>query len=108
MKILKFNESTEDLNSTEKEVIRAFRESVLGREGSLFRDMFSGDGKRAVDSLLNKGILVKIKGHQYYNHLPNHEYLGLKGELYPESSEEFSEYRSSGWSEKGSYRFSRV
>jgi hypothetical protein len=99
MKYLKkFNDS--DLTPLEQDVIRALKTSVLGREGSIFYEMFSGDGQRAVDSLMEKGIVVEIKGHQSYS---NHLFIGLYNEVYPESQQEFIEYRNSGYSEKGSY-----
>ncbi len=91
---------SDDLSETEEQVIKALRDTVLGREGSIFLAMFSGEGRQAAEKLIKRGIVVHIKGHQ---NSFNQEFIGLAGELYPESNDEFNEYRTSGYSEKGSY-----
>src|SRR5574343_148532 len=90
------------LDDTENQVVGALRNTALGREGSIFIDMFSGEGRRAVEKLIKRGIVVKIESHA--SGLMNRQMIGLADEIYPETHEEFQDYRDSGWSERGSYR----
>lgn len=81
-----------DLNEIEQEIIRALKTSALGREGLIFEDLlYKHSG--AIKSLKERGIIFNIPlnpvqcGHGHY--------LGVVGEEYPMTREDWNDYRSS-------------
>lgn len=92
------------LSNDEKELIKAFQTSALGREGLLNDAFFTSNSKTTLKKLLLKGIVQEIKHFHHFNHLPNHKHYGLVGELYPQTSEEWEGFRDSGYSEKMSFK----
>lgn len=92
------------LSEDEKSLISAFKTTALGREGLLNDAFFSGAGRKALDSLMLRGIVHEIKHFKTYGWLPNHTHYGLVDEEYPKTDEEWSGFRDSGYSNKMSFR----
>lgn len=87
----------------EKQIIKAFRENPLGREGNINDAFFNSEGRELIRALIKKGVVKVIEHFHHFAYLPNHEHYGLVGEEYPTTHEEFHEFRTSSYSEKGSF-----
>lgn len=92
-----FDESS-PLSADENQLIEALKTSALGREGLIFKDMLRGEGYKAMKTLMLRGIVVDIKAFRTFSHLPNHDHIGLASEEYPETQEDWLDYRDSGMS----------
>lgn len=87
------------LTELEQQLIECLKTTTLGREGmvtdALLRD------RRVADSLVEKGIVFHLEKSRLRTVQGNH--LGLVGEEYPMTPEEFDDYRNSTESDSMSY-----
>jgi len=89
-----------DLTEIEHEIIRALKTSALGREGMIFEGLlYKHSG--AIKSLKERGIIFNIPHNPVQCGHGN--YLGVTGEEYPVTNEDWNDYRSSLASTKMSF-----
>jgi hypothetical protein len=81
-----------DLTEIEQEIIRCLKTSALGREGLLFEDLlYKHSG--AIKTLKERGVIFNIPANP--NQCGHSNYLGVIGEEYPMTREDWNDYRSS-------------